>query len=80
MLVRAGVAQLLPQFPREHREPLVLSHYLPGGYYVDHVDGRRATVLLYLTGAESLPQGGGETEFEELNVKCAPRRGCALVP
>lgn len=76
----------------EYAEPLAVLHYAPGQEYRPHYDyftaealstqgelgraGQRvATVLTYLSDVEA----GGETEFPELGLKVAAKRGRSFV-
>lgn len=77
--------------PLSRAEPLSVLHYAPGQQYLPHQDylppnalvsdeGRRSgqrvqTVFVYLNDVES----GGETDFPDLGVRIAPKRGRAVL-
>lgn len=74
-VVQSHLDRLLPAFPRETREPFLLSHYKRGGYYSAHPDGRRCTVIIYADdGGE-----GGATYFPVLGLRVHRKAGRALI-
>lgn len=77
-LVRDRIARLLPGLVRGHcLETIALTRYRAGGFYSNHADGRRATVLIYLGGEEDAV--GGATFFPHLGLRVPPLPGRALV-
>ena len=92
-LVRTIEARIARVFawPVDHGEHLQVLHYRPGDRYEPHYDyfdpagegapallargGQRiATLLMYLRE----PERGGETNFPDLGLRFAAKRGCAL--
>lgn len=54
-------------------------HYAAGEGVSPHVDGKDATVLLYLSGEGEAADRGGATCFPEVGVRVLPAKGDALV-
>mmetsp|Transcript_1283 Transcript_1283/g.2698 ORF Transcript_1283/g.2698 Transcript_1283/m.2698 type:complete len:314 (+) Transcript_1283:1151-2092(+) len=53
-------------------------HYRLGEGVAPHVDGKDATLLIYLTSASS-PQAGGATTFPDIPLRVPPVQGMALL-
>jgi hypothetical protein len=76
--VHAQIKAVLPGLHVDQQivaEHLVLTRYAAGGYYTEHTDGRRATVLMYLGGDGT----EGATFFPNLGVRIEPKPGRALI-
>eukprot|EP00747_Dinoflagellata_sp_TGD_P180423 gnl/TRDRNA2_/TRDRNA2_32866_c0_seq1.p1 gnl/TRDRNA2_/TRDRNA2_32866_c0~~gnl/TRDRNA2_/TRDRNA2_32866_c0_seq1.p1 ORF type:complete len:326 (-),score=43.16 gnl/TRDRNA2_/TRDRNA2_32866_c0_seq1:14-991(-) len=82
-ILKPKLAALLPGISGNHcHEKFKLSKYEQGGYYSEHGDGRRATVLVFLGSGDlndTLPVQGGSTYFSRLNLRVAPHPGRALI-
>lgn len=75
--INKKVDSLLPGLKSHLREPLVITRYPTGGFYSEHVDGRRATVLLHLS--EEGAFTGGATFFRRVGLRVHGKPGLALV-
>lgn len=73
--LHSKISQLLPGLTSHYRETLQLTRYLEGGYYTEHVDRRRATILMYLGGNGT----EGATYFPKLNIRIRPKPGMAVI-
>mmetsp|Transcript_93541 Transcript_93541/g.260460 ORF Transcript_93541/g.260460 Transcript_93541/m.260460 type:complete len:338 (-) Transcript_93541:13-1026(-) len=75
--VRRKVHALLPGLRHGHcHEEVHLTRYTAGGFYSRHSDGRRATVLVYLSSRGAV---GGATSFPYLDLRVPPTPGWALI-
>jgi len=65
------------ELPSSHIESLVLLKYEVGEFFNEHHDGdfRAKSMLIYLNDVEE----GGHTEFPNLGLSVAPRKGAAIM-
>lgn len=75
-LLEHRLAQIT-NLPVSHLESLVVVKYMPGQFFRSHHDGsfRPYTVFVYLNDVAE----GGETRFEQLQLRVRPRKGTAVV-
>lgn len=73
--VHRKIDSVLPGLASTYREPVVLTRYKQGGHHNEHMDWRRATMLMYLNDNFT----GGNTFFPQLGLRVQPKSGRAVV-
>lgn len=73
--VHRKIDSVLPGLALTYREPVVITRYKQGGHHNEHMDWRRATMLMYLNNNFT----GGSTDFPQLRLRVQPKAGRAVV-